>query len=110
MMEFYNHVYPRARKNHTCEYCREMIGIGQKYSYETGKYDGDLFARKLCMTCSNILNEYLYANSETDFTWDEIEQWLQDGFCYDCEHGPRQDDDCDCFCCNCPQIREKFKE
>ncbi len=47
MMEFYNQSLPKARKDHVCEFCGKKIHKGEKYSYESGKYDGDMFVRKL---------------------------------------------------------------
>lgn len=41
MMDFYNQTLHVARKEHECEFCGKKIMPKEKYSYETGKYDGD---------------------------------------------------------------------
>ena len=110
ILDFYNHTYPKARKQHKCEYCEQTIEVGQKYSYETGKYEGDMFVRKLCCTCENILREFCNQNGYGEFDWDWITDWLHDNYCYDCEHGSRNKDDCEYHTSNCPFIKEKFEE
>ena len=109
MLDFYNKSKPKARKDHICEYCGQTIRKGEVYSYETGKYDGDMFTRKLCLVCENILCEFLNENGYDEFFWDWITEWLIDDYCYDCEHGIKEKDDCEHCSSNCPLIREKFK-
>ena len=108
MMDFYNKTKPKARKDHVCEYCGQTIHKGEIYSYETGKYDGDMFVRKLCLVCENILKEYCEQEGYGEFDWEYISEWLSDGFCCDCEHGTKGKDDCEHYASNCPLIREKF--
>ena len=47
MMEFYNSNYRTARKTHKCEFCGKEIAIGERYSYESGKFDGVFFRKKI---------------------------------------------------------------
>lgn len=47
MLEFYSSYIRTARKPHKCEYCQKDIMIGEKYSYESGKFEGDFFTRTL---------------------------------------------------------------
>lgn len=108
-IDFYNHTYPKARKEHKCEYCGKKIEIGQKYSYETGKYDGDMFSRKLCLTCENILAEYCKSKGYGEFDWWAVSDWLSDLYCYDCEHGTKGKDDCECIAQKCSLIRDNFE-
>lgn len=108
-LEFYNATTPKARKEYKCEYCNQIIPIGEKHSHETGKYDGDMFSRRLDFTCYNIMSEYCNINSEDEFTWDGIDDWLQDKYCYDCKHGIREEDDCDQErIAKCQLIRKNF--
>ena len=109
-MDFYHHTYPKARKEHKCEYCGQKIEIAQKYSYETGKYDGDMFSRKLCLTCENILEEYCKSAGYEEFDWWDVSDWLSDFYCYDCKHGTRENDDCQYNTQNCPLIRMNFEQ
>lgn len=108
-MEFYNLSYPRARKEHICEYCEQKIHKGEIYSYETGKYEGDMFVRKLCCTCKNILDLFLWDSSEEEFDWWCVTDWLSDLYCHDCKHGTNADNDCKITTYNCPLIRKKFE-
>lgn len=109
MLEFYNKSQPKARKDHVCEFCGQAIRKGEKYSYETGKYEGEIFARKLCLVCKNILDEFGRDSGESEFEWYWITDWLSDFFCYDCEHGTKGKDDCEMQPQNCPLIRSKFE-
>lgn len=108
MMEFYNQSLPKARKDHVCEFCGQKIRKGDVYSYETGKYDGDMFVRKLCLVCKNILDEFCRESREDGFSWDEITDWLSDLYCHDCKHGRNQKDDCKFKPQNCPLIKKNF--
>ena len=109
MLDFYNKSYPKARKDHVCEYCGQKISRGEIYSCETGKYDGDMFTRKLCLACENILKEFGNESGGNEFDWDWVSDWLHDTYCHDCEHGIKEKDDCEYHACNCPLIREIFK-
>lgn len=66
MMEFSKHSYPKARKDHECEFCGKTIQKGEEYYYETGAcFLGEscecevddlklgTYTRKLCLTCLN---------------------------------------------------------
>lgn len=110
MMEFYKQSWSRARKEHICEFCGQSIHKGETYSYETGKYDGDLFVRKLHRTCKNILDEFCRDNGENEFSWDWVSEWLGDLFCPSCEQGSGGEDRCRLWPQNCPMVREKFGE
>lgn len=85
MVEFYRHDYPKSRKEHTCEYCNEKIGVGSIYSYETGMYDGNFFVRKLCMCCDRMMEKFHIWNDFDEFTWDTVDDFLRDSYCHDCD-------------------------
>ncbi|EOS47185.1 hypothetical protein C810_01501 [Lachnospiraceae bacterium A2] len=109
MLEFYNQSKPKARKDHVCEFCIQTIRKGEKYSYETGKYEGEMFVRKLCLVCKNILDKFCNESGDEEFSWDWITDWLCDLYCYDCEHGTKGKGDCEMQPQNCPLIRSKFE-
>lgn len=109
MLEFYKQSWPKARKYHACEFCAQKIHRGEKYSYESGKYDGDVFTRKLCLVCKNILDEFCRESGESEFEWSWITDWLSDFYCYDCEHGIKGKDDCKMQPQDCPLIRKNFE-
>ena len=107
MMDFYNQKHAKARKSHKCEFCGKEIIPGETYSYESGKFDGDFFARKLCEPCFTMLAEFIDYTGEDEFQWDWIQEWLHDEYCKDdckdnCEYGFSK---VQC----CPIVREKFK-
>lgn len=108
-MDFYRQIQPKARKEYVCEYCGQKIHKGEVYSYETGKYDGDMFTRKLCLICENILDKFARESRENEFDWWWVDDWLNDYHCAECEHGRNQKNDCKIHARNCPLIREKFK-
>lgn len=107
MLDFYKQTYPKARKEHKCEYCANVIRRGEKYSCESGKYDGDIFTRKLCLTCKNILEEYCSEKGYEEFEWWAITEWLREKYCYSCKN--YDDSNCDIIENECPVIREHFK-
>lgn len=109
MLEFYNQSQPKARKDHVCEYCEQKIHKREIYSYETGKYDGDMFVRKLCLTCKNILDGFCRDSGEEEFDWWCVTDWLRDLYCCDCGHGTNRYDDCEMQPQNCLIIRKKFE-
>lgn len=84
---FHNEWYRIARKRHRCELCGGEIEVGEKYSYESGVYDGFFYTRKLHSVCREIIDDY--ANSELelgeDYTYDYVIDWLRDEFCYECD-------------------------
>lgn len=84
-MDFYNRTTPKARKEYKCEYCNKPIHIGQIHSYETGKYDGDMFGRRLHFPCYKMMQTYCRNNREDEFTWDAVDDWLHDEYCYACD-------------------------
>lgn len=107
MMDFYNQKHVRARKSHKCEFCGKEIVTGETYSYESGKFDGDFFVRKLCETCFTMLADFIDYTGEDEFQWDWIQEWLHDEYCKDdckdkCEYSFSK---VQC----CPIVREKFK-
>lgn len=41
MSEFGSYLYPRARKQHRCEWCGEPIPVGEKHTQYVGKWEGE---------------------------------------------------------------------
>ena len=107
MLDFYSAALPIARKEHSCEYCSKAINVGEQYSVESGKYDGDFFSRKLCLCCKNILDEFCL-EVDQEFDWDEVTEYLSDKHCSGCSK--REYDSCDLMPYDCPVIRNKYME
>jgi hypothetical protein len=112
-MEFYSERISTARKQHRCEMCGKAIEIGETYGRESGKFYGDFFTRALHIHCQNMEHEYCN-EVDSEFTWDAITDYIQDIFCYDCEHSARRDDEpewTDCpymTVCECPKVIENY--
>ena len=109
MMDFYNNTHPKARKVHKCEYCNKEIAKDEKYSSESGKFNGDFFTRKLCFVCSKIFSEFCSESSEDEFDWWEVDDWLRERYCHNCEHSQSENDDCEYEFAQCPKIRKDFE-
>lgn len=103
MMDFYDTKIHKAKKVHKCEFCEKTIEVGERYSYESGKFDGDFFVRKLCLDCRSILNDYLNSQQDNEFDWYGIEYCLYDEKCKDCA------DFNECKISHSPQKCEKIK-
>lgn len=104
MMDFYNQTLHVARKEHECEFCTKKILLKEKYSYETGKYDGDFFTRKLCIPCFNMLRQYCDQHDDEEFDWWWIQDWLHDEYCEKCSAC----DECDEKPQKCNRVRKMF--
>lgn len=104
MIECYNINFPVSRKIHKCEYCDQKIKIGEKYSYESWKDNGEFFNRKLCLICKNILEDYCTRNMKNECEWDCIDDWLRDIYCLDCSDFRK----CTHMVPTCPIIRSNY--
>lgn len=49
----------RARKNHRCCECGELILAGLPYKRIAGKWNGEFSQYKFCMTCVDLVEWYL---------------------------------------------------
>ena len=57
MSEFWSSVIvKKSRKKHCCEYCGAVIEIGNSYSRESGKFEGDIQDYALCLRCRKLLD------------------------------------------------------
>lgn len=105
MSDFFNQKNVKARKIHKCEFCEKKIQKGETYSYESGVFDGDFFSRKLCLECNNMLTQFCKENGYGEFSWDWIEDWIHDLYCYECE----KKEDCELIPKQCEIIRKDFR-
>jgi len=85
-MDFYNYATPKAKKIHKCEMCGKPIEVGETYSYETGKWDGGFFDRKMHLKCFEMLSIMLCETKEDEFDWDELTDWWVETYCSKCKH------------------------
>ena len=56
--EFFNKQELKARKEHRCCECSELIHIGEKYEYIVGKWDGEFDYFHTCLICARIRGDY----------------------------------------------------
>lgn len=97
MMEFYTETYHKARKPHKCDCCFKVIVPGERYLYQSGKWDGSFFTRAWCEDCADIANWYFssdYNFNGEEFDYDWIDEAACEEFCAKCAHGSRNNDDC----------------
>lgn len=57
-MGFWTSVNRKARKEHKCAYCEKVIQVGDRYSRETGKYDGEFNNYCLCLRCKWLIDKF----------------------------------------------------
>lgn len=104
MMEFYSEKTPIAQKEHKCEMCGGVIQVGEKYTYQSGKFYGEFFSRKLHTECDYILTDFLNETGENEFCYDEISDWWSESYCWNCKHDEDNGGECDrdkdrvCWC------------
>lgn len=54
---FFDRSYPKARKQHCCEWCGEAIEIGEAYSKQSRAEDGSIYSSTLHIECDEALIE-----------------------------------------------------
>lgn len=65
--EFFSKKTPRARKEHKCYECGELIEKGETYHRITGKWEGDLSSFTICLECEVLRSELeLFLNAVVD--------------------------------------------
>lgn len=60
--------YPKARKEHFCEWCNQKIEIGEKHLSRAYIFDGDFISGRMHLECEKAMN-----NSSRD---EIAEGWL----------------------------------
>lgn len=73
--DFQDHKLVRARKQHRCCECNRTIQPGEQYHIESGKYDGEIFSYKTCLTCYDIRGTFTCGGGHTFETlWEDMEE------------------------------------
>ena len=111
-MEFYSEEKVKAKKEHTCEMCGGKIKPGDTYYRENGKWCGDFFSRALHVQC-HLMEEDYCCEVDCEFSWDSIQDYIQDEYCCVCEHAACNDDvegwtACPYSVTDCPKILESL--
>lgn len=65
----------KARKEHKCIECREVIKRGERYHRHTTIYDGSYYNSKICNTCLKIGDDLIKC-----WVMGELDQELRDRF------------------------------
>lgn len=107
MLEFCSYRQLKARKEHICTLCNDIIHVGETYVRYSGKYDGQMFDDKHHTTCQNIIQAYCMEEADHEYNDDIIQDWLHDKHCLDCPHYEK---DCESFPVSCSLIRQHYKE
>ena len=82
MTEFESSKICKARKQHVCGLCYELITVGSDYKRERGKNNGDFYDSKFCLRCDGLITEY-YAETLTcggfhEFRIEDVQDWATD--------------------------------
>lgn len=85
-MEFYTEKHVVARKVHKCHICNHIIHVGEKYSRESGKFEGDFFDRCTCDSCYGIRQAYAVEDDSQLYDTYSLVDFVDSGFCSGCEY------------------------
>ena len=97
MMEFYNSYTQKAKKEHICEACQQKILIGERYQYESGKFDGQFFDRHYHLDCHNVMQNFWNDSIDDDcFEYYQVRDWWYEDHCYQCSLWTENGGTCDC--------------
>ena len=108
MMEFYTETHPKARKEHTCHICRGKIRKGERYSRESGKYEGEFSDRVTCKLCYLARDDHFNYTGDNEYdTWN-IQDYLHEEHCRYCSEEEKAE--CDYLEFDCPIIRRHYEE
>lgn len=112
MLEFSNHAYRTARKEHMCSLCGRKIEVSEKYSRHSGVYDGKFFDHKHHLLCEKAIEIYCEDVCDNEYDNDSVIDWLNERVCYECEHGWHDDgkDDCVTSIFECKRVVERIME
>ena len=72
-VDFYKDRNVKARKEHRCGECGEVIKIGEIYEYVFGKCEGNVFTAKTCLPCLEIRKKY-FCSWEFEGVWEAMRE------------------------------------
>ena len=70
----------KAKKEHKCCECKEIISKGEIYIYSSGIWDGEPNSYKTCLTCESVRNEYIKSTGEI-VCFGYLGEAISDTFC-----------------------------
>lgn len=65
---------PKARKEHVCCECNELIHPGDRYQHVTGIWDGAPSRYKTCLSCAEIRDHFACDGFLYERLWADIEE------------------------------------
>ena len=91
----------RARKQHVCDYCGNVIEKGEVYSRSTHKGDAGFYEWKCHLKCRDISSEiWDIVDPDEGMTHEDFCEKLREVagtfICPECPHYDKDADDCDC--------------
>lgn len=78
--EFLNVQMRKARKQHKCEECHDVIDVGETYEYVSGNSDGRLWTAKTCEHCAIQRKELLAQTGRTCFYYGDLQEMLRESY------------------------------
>lgn len=88
-----------TRKDHTCEYCGEIIPAGSPALYEHGIFCGEVFGRYCCSVCEPFIGDFWSYMDYEAFISDDFPYWVR------VEHVPHPTLTCEVECPSCGTVR-----
>jgi hypothetical protein len=70
---FYETRKPRARKEHRCGECREVIRPGDLHEYVVGLWDGHFDSHRTCLSCVEIRDHFQCNGWLFGQLWEDLE-------------------------------------
>jgi hypothetical protein len=64
----------KARKEHKCGECHEVINIGDKYNTQKEVHDGDFSTHKTCIPCMEVRDTYLTRGYFWGQIWEDLRE------------------------------------
>lgn len=84
--DFWNSKTVKARKQHRCDLCGEVIATGESYSRGAGVIEGDFSTWNECMPCSEFAKVYFSESGEDAIDEDSSVEFARD--LLSMSHGP----------------------
>ena len=94
MSDFYTVTVRKAKKEHKCGLCCRTIAKGERYQYESGNYEGEMYNNKTCADCVPVQQAFFDRRKDLldGYTAENILDDMNEVVCYDCR---KENGDCD---------------
>lgn len=71
--EFFRSETRKARKQHKCAECGDVIPVGALYDSIGGKYEGEFWSQKICKLCHEVARAWYCGGIIYGNIWEDIE-------------------------------------